>query len=119
METIIGILFAISLFGNWHQAGQVARAEADAEKWRAVAAENYTAWQSAITSAKTNGEAVETLRAALDKCQQTNETTRAKINDFRTAQEFKDAAIADLRVRLSSVDLSSCRVPDGVVFTSP
>lgn len=119
MEIVIGILFAISLLGNWHQAGQVAKAEADAEKWRAVASENYQAWQAAITSAKTNGEAVETLRDALDQCQQLNIKTEAKINDFREVGRFNESAINELRLRLDRVDLSSCRVPSGVVFTTP
>ena len=115
-EVVLGVILLLSLFGNYQQKAHNDALNTELDHWQEVAAGNQAQWQIAIEANETNASTIEHLSQALDQCETRNENTIRRVNDFREATAFKDAALADLRARLDRVDFGDCRVPNWVSF---
>ena len=116
-EVVLGVILLLSLFGNYQQKAHNDSLNTELDHWQEVAAGNHAQWQLAIEVNQTNAGTINLLEQALNKCEERNAATIKRVNDFREATAFKDAALADLRARLDNTDFGACRVPDWVDFS--
>lgn len=118
IETIFGIMLAISLIGNYVQHETNKELKDDLYESQMIAKANEESWLTAIEVNQNNAATIYDIRQALAACEERNTTIVERVNQFNQATALKDAAINDLRARLDRVDFGSCRVPDWVSFES-
>jgi hypothetical protein len=119
LEIIVGIVLALSLFGNYQQHKALETERGARDYYQQVADTNRAEWLMVVEVNKNNVVVIERLKRALSECNTKLVETVDRTNDFRTASIFKDAAIRELEVRLSSADFAQCRVPDWVDLSNP
>jgi hypothetical protein len=115
-EVVLGVILLLSLFGNYQQHKHAQATDQELTYWQDQAELNRQQWLNVIEVNKDNATVINNLEQAVVACEIRQADTINRINDFRQAAEFKDAALADLRTRLGAVDFGTCRVPDWVSF---
>jgi SMC interacting uncharacterized protein involved in chromosome segregation len=123
METVIGILFVLSLFGNWGQANKIAdqgetideQAET-IEMLTQVNESNIDAAREAANIARSNEDVVNDLNQDLNVCAEKLRSFEASREIFERRRQDDDRAIEKLENIINDSDLDSCRVPDRVVY---
>jgi hypothetical protein len=120
METIAGIVLALSLLGNWIQHNQVEEAKQEADKWQSHAQQNYQELQEAVKVNDTNSSTITALEESELACSATLDEALTIIHRYKETGLIDRATIDILRRQLdesnSGGGADSCRVPEWVVI---
>ena len=122
MELIAGIVFALSLLGNWGQASKISdqreTINEQSETIEALTEANQTNIEAAIEAAeiaKGNEDVVADLNQDLIACAEKLRSFEASQAVFDRRRQNDALAIEELENLVRDSDLDSCRVPDRVV----